>query len=463
MRLFAKGAFFVRKEENMIQLYNSKSLQIEEFKPIQEGHVNMYVCGPTVYNYAHIGNARPMIVFDVLKRLFEAEGYTVTYVSNFTDVDDKIINKAIEEGTTEEVIAQRYIDAYQAVRTQLNTELPDITPRVTETMDQIIDFIDQLVKSGHAYVAGNDVYFSVDSDPKYGEISHQKLDQLEAGASERVDETGSLKKNPYDFALWKKTDKGIKWDSPWGEGRPGWHTECVVMINNNLGHMIDIHGGGMDLKFPHHENEAAQQECLHHNALANYWIHNAMVNINGQKMSKSLGNTMWAKDVVDQLGTNLTRWLVSSVHYRKELNFSDETIETAKKELDKVLNPIRQADIKAAIAHAQDDGAFEEAAYRAFLDCLDDDMNTPNAYAVIFETIKKLNQSLRQREINFADVMKYRNAVEKMLNVLGIVVEKPVVSEEDIATMNLWNQAKAEKNWEKADEYRAILSEKGLL
>ncbi len=447
----------------MIKLYNSKSLQIEEFKPIHEGHVDMYVCGPTVYNYAHIGNARPMIVFDVLKRLFEAEGYTVTYVSNFTDVDDKIINKAIEEGTTEDVIAQRYIDAYQAVRTQLNTELPDITPRVTETMDQIIAFIDELVKSGHAYVAGGDVYFSVDSDPKYGEISHQKLDQLEAGASERVDETGDLKKNPYDFALWKKTDKGIKWDSPWGEGRPGWHTECVVMINNNLGNMIDIHGGGMDLKFPHHENEAAQQECLHHNSLANFWIHNAMVNINGEKMSKSLGNTMWAKDVVDQLGTNLTRWLVSSVHYRKELNFSDETIDTARKELDKVLNPVRQADIKAAVAKYEDDGNYNEEAYRSFLDCLDDDMNTPNAYAVIFDTVKKLNQSLRQREIDYSVVMNYRNAVEKMLKVLGIVVEKPVVTDEDIETLNAWNLAKKEKDWAKADEYRAILSEKGLL
>ena len=270
----------------MIRLYNTKTLQIEEFKPIHEGHVDMYVCGPTVYNYAHIGNARPMIVFDVLKRLFEAEGYSVTYVSNFTDVDDKIIKKAAEENTTEAVIAQRYIDAYQEVRTLLNTELPDITPRVTETMDKIIDFIDKLVKNGHAYEANGDVYFSVESVPTYGEISHQHLDQLEAGA--RI-ETNDQKKNPYDFALWKKTDMGIKWNSPWGEGRPGWHTECVVMINDNIGDCIDIHGGGMDLKFPHHENEAAQQEAMHGNTLANYWVHNAMVNIDGQKMSKSLG------------------------------------------------------------------------------------------------------------------------------------------------------------------------------
>lgn len=444
----------------MIRLYNSRTLKVEDFVPIHEGHVDMYVCGPTVYNYAHIGNARPMVVFDVLKRLFEAEGYTVTYVSNFTDVDDKIINKAAEEGTTEAVIAERYIDAYQQVRTQLNTELPDITPRVTETMDQIIDFIDQLVKKGNAYEVDGDVYFSVESVPTYGEISHQKLDHLEAGA--RI-ETNDQKKNPYDFALWKKTDMGIKWNSPWGEGRPGWHTECVVMINDNLGGKIDIHGGGMDLKFPHHENEAAQQEALHGNPLANYWIHNAMVNINGEKMSKSLGNTMWAKDVIAQLGTNLTRWLVSSVHYRKELNFSDETVETARKELEKVMTPLKQADIKAALAGAELGDAYDEAAYRAFLDAMDDDMNTPNAYAVIFDTVKKLNQTLRQREIDFAAAGSFRNAVEKMLSILGIVVEKPVITEEDKELFAKWNEAKKAKDFATADIYRGQLSAKGLL
>ena len=443
----------------MIRLYNSKTLAVEEFKPIKDGEVSMYVCGPTVYNYAHIGNARPMVVFDVLKRLFEAEGYRVTYVSNFTDVDDKIINKALEENVSEEVIAQRYIDAYQAVRSQLNTELPDITPRVTETMDEIIGFIEELVKSGHAYEVNGDVYFSVDSVPTYGEISHQHTDQLEAGA--RIEENDQ-KKNPYDFALWKKTEKGIKWDSPWGPGRPGWHTECVVMINNNLGSKIDIHGGGMDLRFPHHENEAAQQEALHHNALANYWVHNAMVNINGEKMSKSLGNTLWAKDVVETLGTNLTRWLMSSVHYRKELNFSDETIETARKELEKVLTPIRQADIKAALSGAEL-GEADEASYREFLDQMDDDMNTPNAYTVIFETIKKPNGSLRQREIDWKLAGSYRNAVVKMLNVLGIEPEEVNLTEEDKELFHSWNAAKAAKDFAAADVYRAKLMEKGLI
>lgn len=445
----------------MIKLYNTKDLTVEEFKPIKEGHVSMYVCGPTVYNYAHIGNARPMVVFDVLKRLFEAEGYKVIYVSNFTDVDDKIINKAIEEGVNEEVIAQRYIDAYQEVRTMLNTELPDITPRVTQTMDGIIAFIADLVKSGSAYVAENgDVYFSVDSDDKYGEISHQKLDYLEAGARIDVNEG---KKNPYDFALWKKTDKGIQWDSPWGKGRPGWHTECVVMINQNLGDMIDIHGGGADLRFPHHENECAQQEALHHNTLANYWMHNAMINIDGQKMSKSLGNTMWAKDVIEKLGTNLTRWLMSSVHYRKELNFSEETVETARKELDKVLNPMKQAEIKAALAGITLTDAYDEESYRAFLDQLDDDMNTPNAYTVIFDTVKKLNQATRSREVDWETVGRLVNSVEKMLGVLGIVVERPVVTEEDREVFAKWNEAKAAKDFDQADVYRRALTEKGLL
>ena len=371
------------------------------------------------------------------------------------------INKAIEEGVNEEVIAQRYIDAYQEVRTMLNTELPDITPRVTQTMDGIIAFIADLVKSGSAYVAENgDVYFSVDSDDKYGEISHQKLDYLEAGARIDVNEG---KKNPYDFALWKKTDKGIQWDSPWGKGRPGWHTECVVMINQNLGDMIDIHGGGADLRFPHHENECAQQEALHHNTLANYWMHNAMINIDGQKMSKSLGNTMWAKDVIEKLGTNLTRWLMSSVHYRKELNFSEETVETARKELDKVLNPMKQAEIKAALAGITLTDAYDEESYRAFLDQLDDDMNTPNAYTVIFDTVKKLNQATRSREVDWETVGRLVNSVEKMLGVLGIVVERPVVTEEDREVFAKWNEAKAAKDFDQADVYRRALTEKGLL
>ena len=444
----------------MIKLYNSKDLKIEEFKPIQEGHVSMYVCGPTVYNYAHIGNARPIIVFDVLRRLFEAEGYKVKYVSNYTDVDDKIIKRAHDEGVSESEVTDRYIKAYQDVRTMLHTEPLDAAPRVTKTMDQIIEFIQQMIDSGHAYQVNGDVYFSVDSVPTYGEISHQKLDQLEAGA--RIEEN-SQKKNPYDFALWKKTDMGIKWDTPWGEGRPGWHTECVVMINDNFGGKIDIHGGGMDLKFPHHENEAAQNEAVHGNCLANYWIHNAMVNINGDKMSKSLGNVTWASDVINKLGSNLTRWLMSSVQYRKELNFSDETIETARTELDKVMTPMKQASIKVQLADQKFSSAFDEESYRKFLDSMDDDMNTPNAYAVIFDTVKKLNAALRQREADSEVVGKLYNSVEKMLDVLGITVDKAVVDDEAKELFKKYNEARAAKDFAASDECRRQLSDKGLM
>lgn len=444
----------------MIRLYNSKTLQIEEFKEIQKGHVNMYVCGPTVYNYAHIGNARPMIVFDVLKRLLQAVGYTVTYASNFTDVDDKIINKAKQEGISEKEVAQRYILAYQELRTLLNTQQPDITPRVTETMEEIIAFIDDLVQHGYAYEVNGDVYFAVEHVDTYGEISHQILDQLEVGA--RIEEN-TQKKNPFDFALWKKTEEGIQWDSPWGKGRPGWHTECVVMINNHLGEMIDIHGGGMDLKFPHHENEVAQQEACHHNTLANYWIHNAMVNIDGEKMSKSLGNTLWAKDVVGKLGTPLTRWLVSSVHYRKELNFSEETINAAKKELDKVTAALKQADLRFARQQVVLNNDYDVESYQAFIEQMADDMNTPNAYAVIFDTVKKLNQSLRQKEIDLKQVQRYRNAIVKMLDILGIPWEMIQLSSQQRELFELWDAAKQAKDFEKADTYRQQLIQQGVL
>ena len=444
-----------------MKLYNSYTLKTEEFKPIEEGKVSMYVCGPTVYNHAHIGNARPIVVFDTLRRTFEALGYQVKFVSNFTDVDDKIINKAIEEGVSENEIAERYIKAYNDVRDSLNIVPLDVTPRVTETMDEIISFIDELVKKGHAYVVDGDVYFDVESDPKYGELSHQKLEDLNAGA--RV-ETNDLKKNPQDFALWKKTDKGIKWDSPWGLGRPGWHTECVVMIGKEFhSGMIDIHGGGKDLKFPHHENEMAQSECCNGHRLANYWIHNGMLETKGGKMSKSLGNTQWAKDVIAQYGANLVRWFLLSAKYRDSLIYDDETFNAAKTELNKIETALKQAEVKAQIAGKDNTGAFDEELYDAFLAQMADDLNTPNAYMVIFETVKKLNQALRVREVDFNAVYKEYNAIEKMLEILGIFIDKKVLDEEDKKNYELWNKAKAEKDFETADRYRAALMEKGIL
>lgn len=438
-----------------MKIYNSYSLKIEEFKPIKEGQVSMYVCGPTVYNHAHIGNARPIVVFDTLRRTLEALGYKVKMVSNFTDVDDKIINKAIEENVSEQVIAQRYIDAYNDVRKQLNVVALDATPRVTETMDDIIAFIKELVDNGSAYEVNGDVYFSVDADDKYGELSHQQLKDLISGA--RVEEN-EQKRNPLDFALWKKTEKGIKWSSPWGEGRPGWHTECVVMIAKEFGEgMIDIHGGGKDLKFPHHENEMAQSECVHHHHLANYWVHNGMLETSGGKMSKSLGNTQWAKDVINEIGVNLTRWFLLSARYRDTLIYSKETFEACRSELNKIETAMKQAEVKIQLAGKNFSQEFDKEKYQEFLDAMSDDLNTPNAYKVIFDTIKLLNQALRVKEIDYDQLGKYYNTVNKMLDILGIKLEKKVLTKENIEIYQKWIEAKANKDFASADKYRAIL------
>ena len=444
-----------------MKLYNSLTLKTEEFVPVHENQVNMYVCGPTVYNHAHIGNARPIVVFDTLRRVFEADGYKVKYVSNFTDVDDKIINKALEEGVKETEIADRYIEAYNKVRESLNTEKLDATPRVTETMDEMIAFIEQLVEKGNAYVVDGEVYFSVDSVGSYGNLSHQNLEDLHVGA--RVEEN-EKKRNPLDFLLWKKTNVGIQWDSPWGKGRPGWHTECVVMIGKEFNHeLIDIHGGGKDLKFPHHENEMAQSEAVNHHQLANYWIHNGMLNLNGGKMSKSLGNIELAKDVIADLGSNLVRWFLLSVRYRDVLNYSPETLDAARKELDRIETALHQAEVKSQIANASLEAELSEEDWNGFMAAMDDDLNTPNAYKVIFDTVKKLNQSLRQREVDYGAVGKYYQTVEKMLSVLGVFIEPVKLSDDDKDIYQKWNAAKAEKNFEEADKFRAILQERHII
>ena len=443
-----------------MKLYNSYSQTIEELKPIEPGKISMYVCGPTVYNYPHIGNARPIVVFDTLKKALSAQGYEVTFASNYTDVDDKIIKTAIEQNVTEKEITDKFIVAYNDVRKGLHADLPDYAPRVTETMDRIIEFIDKMVKNGSAYQVGGDVYFRVNSDAKYGELSHQSIDDLMVGA--RIDEN-EKKENPLDFTLWKETTEGIKWDSPWSKGRPGWHTECVVMIQDVFKKtLIDIHGGGLDLKFPHHENEIAQCEVCNNTHLANIWVHNGMININGIKMSKSLGNVWWAKDLIANHGGNLTRWLMISTHYRAPLNLNEEAFATSKKELDKIAAAYKQACVKLALSNASEATAFDET-YTAFIDALNDDLNTPNAYTVIFDTVKKINQGLRTKEPDWNTVIGLRNSVVKMLSVLGIVVDKVVLDEEDKALFTKWNEAKANKDWDGADQYRNALIAKGLM
>lgn len=444
-----------------MKLFNSMDQKMEEFKPLHEGVVNMYVCGPTVYNYPHIGNARPIVVFDTLKRTFQALGYQVKMVSNYTDVDDKIIKVAKECGITEKEVTEKFIDAYNADRLSLHAMMPDAAPKVTDTMDAIIDFIQLLVDKGNAYEVDGDVYFRVNSVKEYGNLSHQQIDDLMVGA--RIDEN-SKKENPLDFTLWKRTEDGIQWDSPWSVGRPGWHTECVVMINQEFdGNLIDIHGGGMDLKFPHHENEIAQSRAAYETPIANYWIHNGMVNIDGEKMSKSLGNVIWAKDMIAKIGGNVLRWLMLGTHYRSPLNINEEAIDAAGKELNKVQTSLKQAYVKLSLADHVLSEDYDETLMADYLNALQDDLNTPNAFAAVFEAVKVLNQTIRQREVNVDILGKQTRTIEKMMEILGIEIPRLVLSEEDKELHKKWKAAVKEKNFDTADGYRKELMERGIL
>lgn len=443
-----------------MKLFNSYTLQIEEFKPIKENEVSMYVCGPTVYNHAHIGNARPMVVFDTLRRVFEQLNYKVSYVSNYTDVDDRIINQAIEEHKTELEISSFYIKQYEEVRDALNCKAPSEVVKVTETMDQIIDFIDELVKQDKAYQVDKDVYFKIDEIENYGALSKQNLDDLVVGS--RIDEN-QKKKNPLDFTLWKQTDKGIAWQSPFGVGRPGWHTECVVMIQDKFnGERIDIHGGGMDLKFPHHENEIAQCEALHHHNIANYWVHNGMLNINGEKMSKSLGNVVWAKDFIEELGGNVVRWLLLSTHYRAPLNISGETITQTQSELTKVKRALSASQLHLELHDVEIEDNIHDDMMKDFMDAMSDDLNTQNALKVLFDTIKNANQNIRQHKDDFKLINKDVKTIQRMLDVLGISYETISLTSEDKDLFKKWNEAKSKKEFDEADLYRKTLMEKGF-
>jgi cysteinyl-tRNA synthetase len=444
-----------------MKLFNSMSNKIEDFIPKKPNEISMYVCGPTVYNHAHIGNARPIIVFDTLRRYFEYLGFNVKYVSNYTDVDDKIITKAIEEKVSEEEIAARYIEAYQKVREGLNTKVLAATPRVTETMDDIISFIQALIEVGVAYQSEGDVYFKVSESEKYGQLSNQKVDDLLVGA--RIDDHHA-KESPIDFTLWKRTDEGIQWSSPWGMGRPGWHTECVVMIKKEFGgSMIDIHGGGMDLKFPHHENEIAQSMALYHHPIAQMWMHNGMLNIDGEKMSKSLGNVLWAKDILNQLGGDTVRWMMMSAHYRAPLNINEETIEQAKTELGKIRAALKQAYVKLQLAKVDFPKKINREILNGFTSAMEDDLNSPNAMMEIFDAVKQLNQLMRVKDADLITVAQWVVAIETMIDIFGIKIDRIELSEDDIHMYDLWNQAKSEKDFVKADEYRKALTQRGIL
>lgn len=443
-----------------MKLFNTRSNQLEEFVPIQEYQVSLYLCGPTVYNHAHIGNARPIVVFDTLKKTFEALGYTVHFVSNYTDIDDKIINQASVEKVSEQEIANRYIEAYQKVRNLLNAENPDQTPRVTETMSEIIDYIKELIDQGFAYEVNGNVYFRVNKVESYGSLSHQIVDELEVGA--RITQNNE-KENPLDFVLWKETQEGLNWDSPWSKGRPGWHTECVVMIHNEFKtSQIDIHGGGLDLRFPHHENEAAQNCASHHEDLARFWVHNAMINIDGEKMSKSLGNVRLAKDLIEQLGSNVVRWLLVSSHYRQTFNLTMDTIEQAQSEINKIWTPLHQAQLQLDLANISDT-QFDSERFNDFLEPMKDDLNTPNAISFIFEVIKDLNIALRSRDKDYNLISSLFNTIRQMLYVLGVEFDFDELTADQKDLYRNWEKAKKEKNFELADSLRAQLTEMGIL
>ena len=447
-----------------MRLFNTLTNKKEEFKPIEEGKVSIYICGPTVYNHAHIGNTRPMIVFDVLRRTFEYLGNDVTFVSNYTDVDDKIIKAAKAEGITEKELTDKYIKAYEDVRAGLNIEDPTYKPRVTETMPEIINFIQALIDKGYAYEVDGDVYFRVTKVKEYGMLSGIKVEDLIAGASDRtLSEDDKKKESTTDFALWKKTDDGIQFDTPWSKGRPGWHTECVVMINKLFKNgKIDIHGGGQDLKFPHHENEIAQSMAYNGHPIANYWMHNQMINIDGEKMSKSLGNVLWAKDLIVEFGCNVFKWLMLSTHYRNPLNMTDDVIAGVRKEVSKVENATKNASLYLQVNHvpAHD---YKKETVDAMVTALEDDLNTSLALTQILDQVKVLNQVMRVREKDNDVIATEYATLVKMGDVLGFLFEGTKLSEEDIALYEEWNAYKKEKNFDEADRVRKELTERGIL
>ncbi|MBD1223968.1 cysteine--tRNA ligase [Virgibacillus halodenitrificans] len=453
-----------------IQIYNTLKRQKEEFKPLKEGHVSMYVCGPTVYNYIHIGNARPAIVFDTVRRYFEYKGFHVDYVLNFTDVDDKIIKAAKELEEEVPAVAERFIDAYLEDVGALGVKQATHNPRVMETMEDIIQFIDALVQKGYAYAVEGDVYFKPRAFEGYGKLSHQSVDELRSGARIQV---GEKKEDPLDFALWKKAKDGeIAWDSPWGEGRPGWHIECSAMVKKYLGDTIDIHAGGQDLTFPHHENEIAQSEAMTGKSFARYWMHNGYINIENEKMSKSLGNFVLTRDLINQYNPQVLRFFMLSVHYRHPINFSAELLESAENSLERIktaysnLEHRKNSSMDLVSNQKQEDwlNKIEELKKR-FEEEMDDDFNTANAISVIFDITKEANVYLQESQTSTKIIEAFQESIRDLMNVLGVTVEEEAdLLDEDIeALIAERNEARKTRDFARADEIRDMLKEKGIM
>ena len=443
-----------------IKFYNSLSNSLEDFNTQQEKKVSMYVCGPTVYNYPHIGNMRPVVVFDTLRRFLTYVGYDVTYVSNYTDVDDKIIKAAKQEGKSEKELTDFYIKEFENTLKGIGSQVPSITPRVTEYMEKIIAYVDNLVKIGAAYEKDGDVYFRVEKIKDYGALSGINVEDLRVGA--RIEEN-TQKESPLDFALWKKTSEGIQWDSPWGKGRPGWHTECCVMIDTIFPkHFIDIHGGGYDLKFPHHENEIAQSEATHGNKIAKYWMHNAFINFGNEKMSKSLGNVVYAKDMIAQYGGPVTRLVILNAHYRQPVNFTEETVKEAQQEIQRMQMAYKQAALKLQAAGV-DLEKGQPVYINKFLEALANDLNTANALAELYNLLKDVNQAIRTKDADLDNLNNLFKTLTDMFYVLGLDITYVKFDDNISALYKEYLESKENKDFAKSDEIRKLLIEKGVM
>lgn len=440
-----------------LMLYNSLSNKIEEFKPINGNKVNMYVCGPTVYNYIHIGNARPVIFYDMLKRYLEFLGYEVTYASNITDVDDKIINKAIEENKTEHEIASFYENAFFDAVKMVGSKKPDLVPHATDYIEQMIKFIQDLIDAGYAYESNGDVYFRVTKIEDYGCLSNQVSEDLNQGARITVNEQ---KESPLDFALWKKTNEGIKWDSPFGAGRPGWHTECVVMNHNLFDGEIDIHGGGMDLKFPHHENEIAQCEALYHHHLAKYWLHVGRLDLAGAKMSKSLGNCLYVKDLNSTKEGMILRSLILFAPYRSIISYSEELKSQYEKEYDKWQRSYKQSLYELQYRGIINEKVSEET-MNSFKEHMNQDFNVQNVLTLINTLVKDMNTSLRAKDYDKLSLA--MNSFKAILDVLGINLFINPMSDSELEVYKKWNDARINKDFDSADIYRKQLVDWNIL
>ena len=436
-----------------MKIFNTLSGKIDEFKPMEDGKINMYVCGPTVYSYAHVGNMCPVIIFDMVYRYFKYSGYDVKYASNFTDVDDKIIKASIEQGISEKELTDKFIKIYLEDVKALNCLDIDYRPRVTETMDEIIAYIQLLMDKGFAYQAGDDVYFRVGKIKDYGKLSGQVVDDLAYGNRIDVDEN---KENPYDFVLWKKTKEGITWDSPFGKGRPGWHTECVVMINKLFGDKIDIHGGGVDLKFPHHENEIAQSEAAKGNSLANYWMHNGHVMVNGVKMSKSLGNFITARELLEKHNANAIRLSVLKTNYRLPFDFTDQLFVETESIDDKVRNALKQANLEIQLKGLEVGKLKKDPKIN---EIMDEDFNTSNLITYLLDLVKQLNNELRQKQ----DFVETYDKINLITYILGLKYYFVELTDEDKETYNKWLEYRNNKDFENADKMRAILMERKVI